>query len=387
MDYSEELNFVFRFPTKIVFGPGTAKEAGMEVDELKRTRALIVTDRDLVQTDLVKMVQKALGKKCVGIFSDVVPDTGLHIVNAGAEYGRKLETDVLVSVGGGSVIDTAKGMAICLAKGGKLENHAGFNILSGPVTPHIVIPTTAGTGSEVTYAAIIKDHEQKRKLLFADNYLFPNVAILDPHMTIGLPRLTTAATGMDALSHCVEAIHSRQSEPIADALALHGIRMIKEYLPRAVDNGGDIVARGQMLIAACIAGASFSNAQVGMVHALAHSVGAKFGVPHGIANSILLPHCILYNLDACLDRYSQIAQAMGRDVRGLESLKAAEQAAIAIREFSKSIGMPQTLREVNVEDSGLEQCANDALMDGSIVYNPKLVFDPEEILKVFKNAF
>jgi alcohol dehydrogenase len=346
-----------------------------------------VTDRALVQTDLVKMVQKALGKKCAGVFSDVVPDTGLHIVNAGAEYGRKLEADVLVSVGGGSAIDTAKGMAICLAKGGKLEEHAGFNILTGPITPHIVIPTTAGTGSEVTYAAIIKDHEQKRKLLFADNYLFPNVAILDPYMTIGLPKLMTGATGMDALSHCVEAIHSRQSEPIADALALHGIRMIKEYLPRAVENGGDIVARGQMLIAACIAGAAFSNAQVGMVHALAHSVGAKFGVPHGIANSILLPHCILYNLDACPDRYSQIAQAMGRDVRGMEPLKAAEQAAIAIREFSKSIGMPQTLREVNVEDSGLEQCANDALMDGSIVYNPKIVFDPEEILKVYKTAF
>src|SRR5512143_1119002 len=366
MDDPRELNFVFRFPTKIVFGPGTAKEAGMEVDELKRTRALIVTDRTLVQTDLVKMVQKALGKKCVGVFSDVVPDTGLHIVNAGAEYGRNLDTDVLVSVGGGSVIDTAKGMAICLAKGGRLEDHAGFNILTGPITPHIVIPTTAGTGSEVTYAAIIKDHEQKRKLLFADNYLFPNVAILDPEMTIGLPPLMTGATGMDALSHCVEAIHSSQSEPIADALALHGIRLIKEYLPRAVENGGDIVARGQMLIAACIAGASFSNAQVGMVHALAHSVGAKFGVPHGIANSILLPHCILYNLDACPDRYSQIAQAMGRDVKGLEPLKAAEQAATAIREFSKSSGMPQTLREVNVEEPGLEECANDALMDGSI---------------------
>jgi alcohol dehydrogenase class IV len=141
-----------------------------------------------------------------------------------------------------------------------------------------------------------------------------------------------------------------------------------------------------MLIAACIAGAAFSNAQVGMVHALAHSIGAKFGVPHGIANSILLPHCILYNLDACLDRYSQIAQAMGSDVRGMEPSKAAEQAAIAIREFSKSIGMPQTLREVNVEESGLEKCANDALMDGSIVYNPKLVLDPEEILRVYRNA-
>jgi len=387
MAYSKKLNFIFRLPTKVIFGAGTAKEAGIETEALKGTRALIVTDRDLVKTDLVKIVQNALGAKCVGVFSDVTPDTGIHIINAGAEYGRKLRADILISVGGGSAIDTAKGIAICLTKGGRLEDHAGFNILDGPITPHIVIPTTAGTGSEVTYAAVIKDHEQKRKLLFADNYLIPNVAILDPNMTIGLPKGITAGTGMDALSHCVEAIHSMQSEPIADALALHGIRMIREFLPRAVENGGDIIARGQMLIAACIAGAAFSNAQVGIVHALAHCVGARFGVPHGIANSILLPHCIMYNLDACPEKYSQIAEAMGKDIRGLELLKAAEQAAVAIWEFAKAIGMPQTLREMNVEESGLEECANDALMDGSIVYNPKPVFDPNEILKVYKNAF
>ena len=387
MAYSKKLNFIFRLPTKVIFGAGTAKEAGIETEALKGTRALIVTDGDLVKTDLVKIVRNALGAKCVGVFSDVTPDTGIHIINAGAEYGRKLRADILISVGGGSVIDTAKGMAICLTKGGRLEDHAGFNILDGPITPHIVIPTTAGTGSEVTYAAVIKDHEQKRKLLFADNYLIPNVAILDPNMTIGLPKGITAGTGMDALSHCVEAIHSMQSEPIADALALHGIRMIREFLPRAVENGGDIIARGQMLIAACIAGAAFSNAQVGIVHALAHCVGARFGVPHGIANSILLPHCIMYNLDACPEKYSQIAEAMGKDIRGLELLKAGEQAAVAIWEFAKAIGMPQTLREMNVEESGLEECANDALMDGSIVYNPKPVFDPNEILKVYKNAF
>ena len=387
MSYDVNLNFVFRFPTKIIFGPGAAKEVGMEVEELKGTKALIVTDRDLVKTDLVKIVRDALGAKCVGIFSEVTPDTGVHIVNSGSEYGRTLGVDILVSVGGGSAIDTAKGMAICLTKGGRLEDYAGLNILDGPVMPHIVIPTTAGTGSEVTYAAVIKDHEQKRKLLFADNYLVPNVAILDPNMTIGMPKRLTAATGMDALSHCVEAIHSMQSEPIADALAFHGIRMIREFLPKAVKNGGDVVARGQMLIAATIAGAAFSNAQVGMVHALAHCVGARFGVPHGIANSILLPYCILYNLDACPDRYSRIAEAMGKEIKGMDPLKAGEQAAIAMWEFTKAIGMPQTLREVNVEESGLEQCANDALMDGAIVYNPKPIFDPDEILKVYQKAF
>ena len=293
----------------------------------------------------------------------------------------------MVSVGGGSAIDTAKGMAICLTKGGKLEDYAGLNILGIPLLPHIAIPTTAGTGSEVTYAAVIKDHEQKRKLLFADNYLIPNVAILDPNMTIGMTRTLTAATGMDALCHCIEAIHSLQREPIADAMAFHSIRLIREFLPLAVENGNDIVARGQMLIAATLAGAAFSNAQVGMIHALAHCIGARFGVPHGVANSILLPHCILYNLDACPDRYARIAEAMGKEVKGMESLKAAEQAALAVREFTKAIGMPQTLKEVNVEESGLFQCADDALMDGSIVYNPKPIFDPDEIVKIYQKAF
>ena len=387
MDYSNNLNFIFRLPTKILFGPGAAKEVGMEVDELRGTKALIVTDRDLVKTDLIRNVQNGLGSRCAGIFSDVIPDTGVHIVNGGSQYGRGLGVDVLVSVGGGSAIDTAKGMAICLTKGGKLEDYAGLNILGIPLLPHIAIPTTAGTGSEVTYAAVIKDHEQKRKLLFADNYLIPNVAILDPNMTIGMPRTLTAATGMDALCHCIEAIHSLQREPIADAMAFHSIRLIREFLPLAVENGNDIVARGQMLIAATLAGAAFSNAQVGMIHALAHCIGARFGVPHGVANSILLPHCILYNLDACPDRYARIAEAMGKEVKGMESLKAAEQAALAVREFTKAIGMPQTLKEVNVEESGLFQCADDALMDGSIFYNPKPIFDPDEIVKIYQKAF
>lgn len=292
----------------------------------------------------------------------------------------------MVSVGGRSTIDTAKGMAFCLTKGGKLEDHVGLNFLDGPIMPHIAIPTTAGTGSEVTYAAVIKDHEQKRKLLFADNYLVPNVAILDSKMTTGMPKRLTAATGMDALSHCIEALHSMQREPIADALAFHGIRMIREFLPKAVENGEDLIARGQMLIAATLAGAAFSNSQLGIVHALAHPLGAKFGVPHGVANSILLPHCILYNLEACPDLYARIAQAMGKEVGGMGSLKAAEQAAVAIWEFTKALGLPQSLREMDVEESMLAECANDALMDGTIVYNPKPIFDPDEILKIYKNA-
>jgi alcohol dehydrogenase class IV len=317
----------------------------------------------------------------------VEPDSGLHIVNQGAKFGKELAADGLVSVGGGSAIDTAKGMAILLKEGGKLQDYAGFQVLTRPQTPHIVIPTTAGTGSEVTYVAVIKDHDQGRKLLFGDYNILPNVAILDPRMTEGLPPRLTAATGMDAMCHAIEAIHSLQREPVADGMALHAIRLIKEFLPRAVNDGKDMTARGQMLIAANMAGAAFSNAQVGIVHALAHTVGAKFKVHHGLANSILLPSCLRYNADACGDVYLDILPAMGVNVERVSHDEAGNILADKIADFTKRLGLPQKLREAGVPQEGLKECSEIALSDGAIVYNPKFISDPAEVLKVYEQAW
>lgn len=388
MSYDKDLNFIFRFKTKIIFGPDTAKDVGMEVDSLGCSRALIVTDSYLSsKTDLVERVKTALGRFCAGVFDGCEVDSGVHIVDKGNEMGRKVNADCLVSVGGGSSIDTAKGMAICLKKGGNLRDYPGINFLDEPITPHIVIPTTGGTGSEVTYAAVIKDHEAGRKLLICDNFLIPDIAILDPLMTVGMPSMVTAGTGMDAVTHAVEAIHSLQRDPIADALALHAIRLAKRYLPDAVKNGNDITARGQMLIAANMAGAAFSNAQVGVVHALAHSVGARFNVPHGVANSILLPHCIKFNLPECPDRYAMVAEALGVDIRGKSDEKAGAEAADAVMALAKSVGLPLRLRDVKVPESGLETAANDAISDGAIVYNPRNAMDHELLLGILRQAW
>lgn len=385
--YDADLNFVFRNPTKIIFGKGEAKEVAQEVEALKGKRVLLVTDKFLENSDMVETVKKALYNKFAGMFSEIEPDTGTHIVNKGADYARSIGADCIVTVGGGSSIDTAKGIAIVLSKGGKIEDYAGLNFLDGPVTPHIVIPTTAGTGSEVTYAAVIKDHVQHRKLLFVDNNIIPNVGILDPLMTVSMPANVTAGTGMDAISHCIEAMHSQQATPITDGLAMHGIRLITKYLPKAVDNGKDILARGQMQIAANLAGVAFGNAQVGVVHALAHSVGGRFGVAHGVANSILLPYCMEYNLDVLADKYRMVAEAMGINVVGLSDEEAAHKAVEAIWSLTKQIGIPQRLREVGVKEEGLSQVAEDAISDGSIVYNGKPIFDPEETFKILKQAF
>jgi len=388
--YNADLNFIFRNPTKIVFGMGAASEVGQEAEALNGRKVLLVTDRFLERSPTfggVEKVKKALGNKLAGVFSEVEPDTGTHIVNKGADYARSIGADCIVTVGGGSSIDTSKGIAIVLSLGGKIEDHPGINFLSAPVIPHIAIPTTAGTGSEVTYAAVIKDHEKHRKLIFADNYIIPNVAILDPLMTVSMPASVTGATGMDAMSHCIEALHSQQAEPIADSLALGAIRLIAEFLPKAIENGNDVIARGQMLIAANMAGVAFGNAQVGVVHALAHSVGGRFGVPHGVANSILLPYCMEYNLDAVVDKYRLVAQAMGINVSGLSDEAAAREAVEAIRALTRRINMPQRLRDVGVKEEGLKQIAEDAISDASIVYNAKSILDPEETLKILKQAY
>jgi len=387
MAYTRELSFIYRDPTKIIFGENAIDDVAAEVDELGGTKALIVTDEGIVKTGLVERLEKALGDRCAGIFDQCTQDSGVHIVEKGYEFAKGKGVDILVSIGGGSAIDTAKGMAILLKEGGKMSDYSGFQLLKRPVTPHIVIPTTTGTGSEVTYAAIIKDHTAKTKLLFCDTHIIPNVAILDPTVVAGLPPKLTASTGMDALCHAIEAIHSLQREPIADALALHAIRLIMTNLPRCVEKGDDLVARGQMQIAATIAGIAFSNAQVGIVHALAHTVGGKYGVPHGIANAILLPHCIMYNLDECPDRYAMVAEAMGARKAGMSDMEAGEAAANAIWELTKKMGLPQRLRDVGVPEDELEECAEAALYDGSIVYNPKTIIDSQETLGVYKKAW
>ncbi|MGQ9756659.1 MAG: iron-containing alcohol dehydrogenase [Actinomycetota bacterium] len=387
MAYGTDLSFIYKNYTRIIFGVNSVKDVGAEVDHLRCSRAFIVTDKGVEAAGLVEKVQKALGNRFVGIYDECPQDSGYHIANQATEIAREAGADCLVSVGGGSVIDTAKGMAILLKEGGRLEDYSGFQLLTRPQTPHIAIPTTAGTGSEVTYAFVLKDYEKNQKLLYGDDYIIPNTAILDPVMTQTLPPMLTATTGMDALTHAIEAIHALQAEPISDTMAFGAIRLIMEYLPRCVENGDDLVARGQQQIAATMAGVAFSNAQVGLVHAMAHSIGALSGVPHGMANSILLPYVMKYNMDECPDRYAFVAEAMGVKEKGMSDEEAADAAINAVWELTKRMGVPQKLRDVGVTEEVLPQAADMSLSDGSLVYNPKMIFEAEQVLEVYKEAF
>ncbi|MGB4643714.1 MAG: iron-containing alcohol dehydrogenase [Dethiobacteria bacterium] len=387
MSYSRDLSFIYYNPTKIIFGEGSIKEIGIEVEVLGGTRAVVVTDRGVVEAGLAGEVEEALGRKYVGTFDGAVQDSGFHIVNEGAKFAREAGADTIVSVGGGSSIDTAKGISILLKEGGQMQDYSGFQLLSRPQTPHIAVPTTAGTGSEATYAAVVKDWENNEKILFCDNHIIPRVAILDPLLTAGLPPPLTASTGIDALTHAIEALHALQAEPIADAMALQAIRLITAYLPRCVANGDDLFARGQQQIAALMAGVAFSNAQLGLVHAMAHSLGALFNVPHGLANSLLLPHVMLYNLESCAERYLLVAEAMGLATAGLDEEGAARLAVNAVQELTRKIGLPQRLREAGVPEEGLAEAAELSLSDGSIIYNPRPVFEADEVLALFREAW
>ncbi len=386
-NYTTDLSFNFNSPTKIVFGAGAVNDIGPEMDSLNKKRAVIITDEGLVATGIIDRIKNLLGKRCVGIFPEVKPDTGVYIIDKAVKYAKGVDADILISIGGGSSIDTAKAMAILLTEGGKLEDYQGWQILKRPLMPHIAVPTTAGTGSEVTYVAVVKDHDRGIKLVFGDNHLIPNTAILDPELTVNLPPDITASTGMDALSHAIESIHSLQRQPMTDGLALQAIRMIFNYLAISVENGKDIAARGQMQIAATMAGIAFSNAQLGIVHAMAHAVGARFGVPHGVANAILLPYGMEYNLGVCEKEYAAIADAAGIDVHKKTKREAAEMAIYAVKRLTEEIGLPTKLSDVNVTKEGFAICAENAMADPSIVYNSRTPSGPDDILKLLEKAW
>ncbi len=386
MAYDSDLSFNYFGPTKIIFGVDSSKDVEIEMSYLGGAKAVVVTDQGIINAGLIDHIVKALGSKCVGVFSDIPQDTGVEVVDAGASFAKKNGADIVVSVGGGSVIDTAKGMCILLTEGGNLRDFNGVQLLSRPQTPHVVIPTTAGTGSEVTNAAVIMDKERGQKRLVVENFNVPRLAILDPKMTVKLPKLMTAGTGMDAMTHAVEALHVIPHEPITDALGIHAIRLLFQYLPVCVENGTDLVARGQVQIAATIAGWAFGIAGVGNVHALAHSIGAVAHVPHGIANGILLADCMEFNLESCPDAYAMVAEAFGVRDKGMDDMDAAKAAIAAIREFTKKISHPQRLSECKVKEADIIKAAELSLSDGAIVSNPRLVLDASEVLEIYKKV-
>ncbi|MBI1748965.1 MAG: iron-containing alcohol dehydrogenase [Acidobacteria bacterium] len=388
-NYNPSLEFIFRHSTKLIFGIGAIRELTTELNTLGARRALLITDTGIVRSGLAATVRAALKDHCVGVFSEVPANSSLTAVQQGVTAARGMGADSVVLLGGGSVMDTGKCIATLLRTGGlDIRDHLSLNQLEGPVAPMIAVPTTAGTGSEVSYGAVVRDPERNTKMVFADHFIAPNTAILDPHMTEGMPPWLTAATGMDAMTHDIEAYASLQGEPISDALALHSLQIIAQYLPACVDNGHDLTARGQMQLAACMAAIAFNNAILGLTHAMAHALGGRYGIHHGTANALFLPHVMRFNLETVPERYAILAEALGVDTRGMSTLDAGRTAADAVAALTRRLALPERLRDISgVDIATLPSLAEAAMIDACLITNPRLVTDPGEILSVYQQAW
>ncbi len=308
--------FEFTLPTKVLYGVGILGNIKASLAMFGPRRALLVTDEILVNAgpvDKVKAGFKDSNIDIAAIFDKVPPNSTIKTVQDCAALAKKKKCDLIIAIGGGSVIDTAKVANLLLVKGGKLEDHMGAYLLAKDeaLLPAIFIPTTAGTGSEVTKVAVIADPDQDVKLPFTEDQFLPQLAILDPAVTASMPGRLTAYTGMDALTHAIEAYVDKEWSPASDALALHAIRLISDNILQACAHPEDLQARGAMLVGSFLAGVAFSHSMVGMAHGIAHALGGVYHLPHGLANAIVLPEVMQYNLEAQLERFADIAMAMG----------------------------------------------------------------------------
>jgi len=387
MPYKDKFSFNYYLPTRIVFGAGELKNISREMDSLGVKKALVVTDAGLKDSPMVKSLLSGLSDRGA-LFGEAIPDSSNESVAKGAEAYHAAGADGIVSIGGGSSMDTAKGIGILAKKGrNDLREFFGLSKVGGPIVPHIAIPTTSGTASEVSMFATIKDPVSKVKNLISDPHLIPPVAILDPQLTAGLPPMMTAATGMDALSHAIESIHARFYEPISDGLAYQAIRLIVTYLPRCLEKGDDLEARGMQAIASTMAGMAFQNALVGCAHGIAHALGGMFGVHHGLANAILLPHAIRFNMPVCASRYRQAAEAFGLDIRAKADLEIGEMLAQAVWEFARKTGLPQKLSAIQIPKESFLEVAKIAVNDPGMKSNIRRVTDPQELIPVLEAAW
>ncbi len=366
--------FGFYIPTVTLMGIGAHKDLGDQVKMLGGTKPFICTDKGITGCGLTEkiadLVRKDAGVEPV-IFDETVPNPTDKNVHEGLKIYKQNGCDMIISLGGGSSHDCGKGIGIVASNGGNIRDFEGINKSTKAMPPFIAINTTAGTASEMTRFCIITDTSRKVKMAIVDWRVTPNLAINDPLLMAGMPRSLTAATGMDALTHAVEAYVSTIATPVTDACALQAIGLVSQYLRPAVANGGDMEARDKMAYAEYLAGMAFNNASLGHVHAMAHQLGGFYDLPHGVCNAILLPHVQRFNMIARMSRFVDIAKAMGEKVDHLSERDAAKKALEAIRALSKDVGIPSGLKELGVKEEDLPTMAENAQKDACGLTNPR----------------
>lgn len=362
--------FRFELPTHIKFGTGVSESVADVLRELGKARPLVVTDAGVIAAGVFDGIKEHLDGNGISfaLFSSVEPNPKDRNVMEGAGAAEKFGADCLVAIGGGSPIDCAKGIGIIATHGGKIRDYEGHDAVTKDTLPIIAIPTTSGTGSEVTFSAVITDTDEKFKFSIRHPRLAARVALCDPKLTASMPSMLTAATGMDALVHAIEGFTAVPSEPIADACALHAIEMLVKSLPRAVRSGKDMEARAGMLMGSVLAGISFSHSDVAAVHCLAEALGGMYDAPHGMCNAVALAPVMEYNMPFCIAKYARIASAMGLSFKNEE--EGAQRAVERVAELTREVGLP-SFSSLGVREEDMETIAENSARNGSNSSNPR----------------
>ncbi|MCF6466214.1 iron-containing alcohol dehydrogenase [Clostridium sp. Cult2] len=388
--------YEFKNSVKIISGKNALENIPFELSNLEANRPLILTTKSMIRNGQLNIVTNAMENANIEIgliFKDIPQDSSVEMVNRISQLYKDNNCDSIVAMGGGSVIDTAKGVNMLVSTNATdLKEYMGLEILGGKLKPFIVVPSTSGTGSEATLVSVIADTTRKVKMEFISYSILPDVAVLDPRMTVTLPPKLTASTGMDALTHSIEAFSGFQKNPISDVYALTSIELISNYLEKVVVDGKNEEARLALANGSLMAGIAFSNSMVGIVHAIGHACGGVSNVPHAEAMAILLPHCMNLNLELCEGEYARILLAFSgsevysqtpKEERGRRCI---DEIRKFINKFNEICGLPTKLRDVGVNKEDLETIAKTAINDGAAIVNPvEVTFD--RVMNILEEAY
>jgi len=379
---------VFRFPVQLVFGEGCLEELKAFVSSFGK-HALLVTGsgptRSLPAVEAVHSILHSEGISCTH-FHGVEADPSVETVEAGAGMARENGCDFVIGLGGGSPMDAAKAIAALLTNQGPVTEWAGVGNLRKRARPIICIPTTAGTGSEATSIAVITDRKRRQKMSIVSQQIYPTLSLVDPALTVGLPPHLTAATAMDALTHSIESYVSRRSWAPTQGLSYRAVQLIAANLERACADGEDLEARRSLSMASMIAGVAFTNAGLGLCHAMAHALGSFCGVSHGVANAVLLPAVMRFNLPSRPTLFRELAQALGEDVSGMPAETAGAKGIEAVEDLLSRLPLPQSLKELGVKPNSLEVLASEAFLNTRLRSSNPRETVLEDVVEVFRAA-
>jgi len=381
--------FSFTAAKKIIFGCGALEKLPEILGELKTKRPYVVIDPALTQNGVLKRLEEFLEKGGVkyAVFKEVEAEPPLETADKCARAALRHKADTVLGIGGGSAMDLAKAVSVLVPHGAKAVDYLGLNRIPLPGLPKIMIPTTAGTGSEVTFTAVFRRKNLQKKEGMNSPYLYPDVALLDPELTLTLPPEVTATTGIDALCHAIESYTSRTASPMSEMFSREAIALIGENLRTCVHNGQDLSARSAMLLGSLYAGLGLANAGVTAVHSLSYPLGGKYGIPHGLANTLLLPHVMTFNLPAALEKFADTATLLGEATEELSLREAAELAIEAVYHLIEDCGINLSLEDLGIKEDDFPELAAAALtVSRPLANNPRQV-RLEDAINIYRAAF